>query len=105
MRNDAIEEVENNVSSSNEKYNVWSTGFTYRNSDIQTIQLPAIPEMLAIIEYGNIVAYSAMAQLPGIMEVNCGKFVMFRLDESILTLLPATEFSTTVNVAIYVWYK
>ena len=46
-----------------------------------------------------------MAQVPGVLTVDSGRFVKFSLDESILTLRNLTDFTTTVNITIYIWYK
>ena len=100
-----MEGIEDEVSSSNEKYNVWSTSFSYHTSNTRTVQLPSIPEMLVVIEYGNLIPYAAMTQVPGVFVVDSGKYVKFSLDESILTLRNLTDFTTTVNITIYIWYK
>ena len=103
MRNDALRGLENEISSNNGKYNVWSTNFSYNILHTRTVQLPFVPEMLVITENNGYVK-AAMAKLPGIT-VNEGYWVKFYLNGTTLTLMYTQDYDVDTNITIYIWYK
>lgn len=103
---DALEGIEDEVSSSNEKYNVWSTSFIYNTLYTKTIQLPFVPEMFVMTEDNGYVK-AAMAKLPGIV-ADEGHWVKFTFNgtKSKLTLMCTyDDYDIDTNITIYIWYK
>ena len=104
-RYDALEKIEDEISSSNEKYNFWSTSFSHNTANTKTVQLPYYPEMIVVTEDNGYVN-AAMAKLPGII-VNEGEWVKCSFSGAEVTLMNGIEagLSTTTTITIYIWYK
>ena len=106
MDNDAISDLQNDVSSNNGKYSFWSTGNFYNvyNGFSTTINLPSSPDYLIIVEDKT---FGVMYDLPHGSRTSSSIF-RYRLSGTLLTIYVSTSMQIIngdVNIYVYIWYK